>query len=278
MTPLDTIIRFTASVPDLSLRLPSPSTTTIITLKHLIRAELPRTSCKDRLRLIYGGKILLDTDTVSSALKLPPPPPLDTKGKGKADNPPTQRVYINCSLGDTLTEAELLAEATAATSSVQEPSASGQSEPASSSSAHASPDSNVTAAPVGFDRLLATGFTSAEVSALRLQFLAIQAHAHTPDSMPSPAMLRQMEDAWIDNNNDPITGGGAVAGAGGFIDNDAGNALEDLLWGNVMGFLWPLGAVGWLLREEGVWSQRRQMAVFTGFVCNIIFGILRVIS
>lgn len=87
-----------------------------------------------------------------------------------------------------------------------------------------------------------------------------------------------MEDAWIDDN------GGAAGGAGGnqgfdFGDDSlGGGALDDLLWGNIMGFLWPLGCVGWLIREQGVWSRRRQIAVFTGFMLSLSFGMLRVMS
>jgi hypothetical protein len=87
-----------------------------------------------------------------------------------------------------------------------------------------------------------------------------------------------MEDAWIDDN---AGNAGAGAGAGGFDFGDdglGGGALDDLLWGNIMGFLWPLGCVGWLIREEGVWSRRRKIAVFTGFVLSLTFGMLRVVS
>jgi len=30
-----------------------------------------------------------------------------------------------------------------------------------------------------------------------------------------------------------------------------------LIWGNLMGFFWPVGAMFWLMREEGVWSGGR---------------------
>jgi hypothetical protein len=87
-----------------------------------------------------------------------------------------------------------------------------------------------------------------------------------------------MEDAWIDDN---AGNAGTGAGNGGFDfgeDGLGGGALDDLLWGNIMGFLWPLGCIGWLIREGGVWSRRRQIAVFTGFVLSLTFGMLRVVS
>ncbi|KAG0652865.1 hypothetical protein D0Z07_0191 [Hyphodiscus hymeniophilus] len=86
-------------------------------------------------------------------------------------------------------------------------------------------------APRGFDRLLSGGFTPAEVNQLRLQFLSIQSNIHTPDTMPSPEVLRRMEDAWIDDNAGNT---GAGAGEGGFDFGDdglGGGALDDLLWG-----------------------------------------------
>ena len=98
--------------------------------------------------------------------------------------------------------------------------------------------------------------------------------------MPSASELRTLEDRWIDNTNttdrtnaDGFTGGmGADDGEGGAA------ALDDMLWGNIMGFFWPVGAVFWLLREEGVWSKRRQIAVVTGFLVNVAFSVLRVTS
>ena len=124
--------------------------------------------------------------------------------------------------------------------------------------------------------------------------------------MPDAAQMRVLEERWLDNDSAPSsssavaggagaegtgTGGGGVfgaftaggnqtvgdGGAGGFGgggDEDAG-ALDDLLWGNVVGFFWPVGAVVWLMREEGVWSNRRQIAVLTGFLVNLAVCIVR---
>ena len=62
------------------------------------------------------------------------------------------------------------------------------------------------------------------------------------------------------------------------MDDEEGGAggLDDILWGNVMGFFWPVGAVVWGFREEGVWSKRRQIAVLTGVLVNLAFSVLRV--
>jgi hypothetical protein len=273
-TPLRITVRFTTSIPDLLLDIPDPSDTTVIALKYLIRSQLEAPTSKHRFRLIHSGKLLKDDDILSSVLKIPPPPPRapDPKGKGKAVEPPPPRVYINCSIGDALSATELGAEALAAT-------AKSKKERDTSSDRKDGTISQSTApAPRGFDRLLSGGFTPAEVNQLRLQFLSIQSNIHTPDTMPSPSTLRQMEDAWIDDNAGNT---GSGAGEGGFDFGDdglGGGALDDLLWGNVMGFLWPLGCIGWIIREGGVWSRRRQIAVFTGFVLSITFGMLRVVS
>ena len=272
--PLRITLRFTTSIPDLLLDIPDPNHTTVIALKHLIRSQLEAPTSKHRFRLIHSGKLLKDDDPLSSVLKIPPPPPRapDPKGKGKAIEPPPPRVYINCSIGDALSATELAAEALAAAAkSKKERDTSGDRKDGTISHSTAPP-------PRGFDRLLSGGFTPAEVNQLRLQFLSIQSNIHTPDTMPSPSTLRQMEDAWIDDNAGNT---GQGAGEGGFDFGDdglGGGALDDLLWGNVMGFLWPLGCIGWIIREGGVWSRRRQIAVFTGFVLSITFGMLRVVS
>lgn len=86
--------------------------------------------------------------------------------------------------------------------------------------------------------------------------------------------MRVLEDRWIDNTS--TAGAGPLEGAGGFVDEEGGaGGLDDILWGNVMGFFWPVGAVVWGFREEGVWSKRRQIAVLTGMLVNVAFSVLR---
>ena len=275
--PLSITVRFTTSVPDLLLDIPDPDETTVIALKHLIRSKLDPSTSQHRFRFIHSGKLLKDDHVLSAVLKIPSAPPRapDLTGKGKAVEPPPPRVYINCSIGDVLSADDLAAEAEAATASSNKSKKGVRSESRNGGSTQST---TTTPAPRGFDRLLSGGFTPAEVNQLRLQFLSIQANIHTPDTMPSPNTLRRMEDAWIDDN---AGGAGGGAGSGGFDFGDdgmGGGALDDLLWGNIMGFLWPLGCIGWAIREGGMWSGRRQMAVFTGFVLSLTFGMLRVVS
>ncbi|KAI9644282.1 hypothetical protein NHQ30_007638 [Ciborinia camelliae] len=272
--PLHITIRFADSVPDLLLDIPTQNNLTGVGLKHLIRSKLEPPASQRRFRFIYGGKFIRDDDFLTAILKVPTPPPraIDAKGKGKDVEPPPARVYINCSIGDDfLSPSEIDAETLAATTALNK--SKKEKLPAASLGA---PASSTTVAPRGFNRFLSAGFSPAEVNQLRLQFQSIQANIHTPDTMPSPDTLLRMEDSWIDNN----AGSGAGGAEAGFDfgDDGMGGAFDDLLWGNFMGFLWPLGCVVWVLREPGILSSRRQVAVFTGFLLSVTFGFLRVLS
>ena len=104
--------------------------------------------------------------------------------------------------------------------------------------------------------------------------------------MPSPISLRRMEDEWIDLGADE-----AAAGGGGGNSQVEGE-LDDFFWGTMVGFLWPVRMIGWGGREqadgglgtqgrarpEWLWSERRKVAVWTGVVIALGFGIVREIS
>lgn len=308
------IIRFSASIPDLSLSISLPRLTPTLSLKQLIRSHLPPDQASARLRLIYAGKVLSDAAPLSTSLRLPPPPPprpgthdehgSSSKNKGKepirvappveygATAPPeAKKYYIHCSLGDALTSDELDSEATLAQNteislkSQYEASQGSPSHRRSSSGAQSSSNnatqrrgsSATVPAPQGFDRLLTTGFTSQEVASLRSHFQTNLSFTHTPDTMPSPAEMRILEDRWLDStatDPSPALAGEADAGWGaGFAVEEGG--LDDMLWGYMTGFFWPLGALIWGFREDGVWSRRRQLAVVMGVLINAIFGFMR---
>lgn len=304
------VIRFSASIPDLPLPIPSPRTTSTLSLKRLIRPNLPFNHASARLRLIYAGKVLADTAPLSASLRLPPPPPPrdgaynehgpGSKSKGKqpardlspatdsADIPAeAKKYYIHCSLGDALSASEIaseaaLAQTTEASLKSQYQSTSTQRRPSSGAisggdvqrrrSSTATPP-----APQGFDRLLASGFTPQEVATLRSHFQTNLSYTHTPDTMPSHAEMRALEDRWLDStatDPSPALTGEAEAGWGaGFAVEEGG--LDDMLWGYLTGFFWPLGALVWGFREEGVWPRRRQVAVVMGVVLNAAFGFMR---
>lgn len=102
----------------------------------------------------------------------------------------------------------------------------------------------------------------------------MQAHIHTPDTMPSHPELLILEERWLEHNSasgdeivGDVQGGGASGWAGG--GGGDGGALEDVLWGTVMGFFWAVGAIAWLVREEGIWSRRRSAAVIIGVSINL---------
>jgi hypothetical protein len=308
------IIRFSASIPDLSLSIPVPRLTPTLSLKQLIRTHLPPDQASARLRLIYAGKVLTDAAPLSTSLRLPPPPPArdstynehasGSKSKGKqpvqqapaveygATAPPeARRYYIHCSLGDALTPAELDSETTLAQNteislkSQYETSQGSVSHRRSSSGAQSSSNnvaqrrgsSTTTPAPQGFDRLLSSGFTAQEVASLRSHFQTNLSFTHTPDTMPSPAEMRVLEDRWLDSTaTDPssaLTGDADAGWGAGFAVEEGG--LDDMLWGYMTGFFWPLGALIWGFREDGVWSRRRQLAVVMGVLINAIFGFMR---
>lgn len=320
-------VRFSASLPDVHLDIPSPNRTTIVALKHRIRERL-LSSVKDskddsttakaarsRLRFIHAGKILPDTATVSAVLRPPPPPPVavDVKGKGKAVDrqQQQQRVYVNCSIGDELTDEELATEAAAAafvpaapvgtadssstnvgktsrTTGLHPSSSLAEGQPRSRTSTREARQTDRSNAPRGFDRFLSAGFTPAEVNQLRLQFTSIQASRFTPDTMPSPDTLRAMEDAWIDNNHGGVGGPGLSIeggddGTGDPIpigtETDGFNGMVDtLVKGMFIGFVFPLGAIAWVLREEGMLSKRWRVSIAFGVVFGFGIGVLRALS
>lgn len=293
-------IRFSASLPDLLLSIPASLNANTATLKQLIRSRIPDEHAKHRIRLIYAGKALVDDVSLGTSLKKnlsrPPsrvgtPGPYDGRGRGNGaingkgaqddaqakgkqvqrDAPAQSRIYIHCSIGDIVLTAKELADEAATAASAQ---ASGDGNQDGAPTAQE--QTTTTPAPRGFDRLLNAGFSAAEVQSLRLQFLALQAHTHTPDTMPSPSTLRDMEDRWLDNSN--ATGDAdtdALAGGLGADDDLQTGALDDMIWGTAMGFFWPIGCLMWGVREEGIWSQRRKMAVVVGFLLNIGLGLIR---
>ena len=290
-SPLLLTIRFSASLPDIELDIPSPETTTVVALKHLIRVRLEAPHNTHRLRFIYQGKILQDASSLTSALGPVATPDRSEdakdsgkgKGKGKAiegesDADYHHRIYIICSIGDPLSPVDLSAEAAAA---LKAPSSDKQK----SASSHATTPSQPPGAappppPRGFDRLLAAGFSTAEVSQLRLQFRDIHAQRHTPDTMPSPDTLRGMEDAWMDvNAGDAVPGGATTAAAGAAPTDDVRGAMHDqldgLVKGMVVGFFWPMGGITWLTREEGMVAQRWRLWIGFGVSLSVTVGVLR---
>ncbi|KAL6901227.1 DUF2407 C-terminal domain-containing protein [Trichoderma evansii] len=274
--PYHLTIRFSNSLPDLDLDVPSPQTTTVLSLKNLIRERL---SSRNRLRFIYQGRLLPDAAALSSVIKPPPPPPSSashasdsksaSKGKGKAkDNGLAPvRIYVNCSIGDELSPEELAEEQAAAAKPPDE---------STTASSHQTghPSSWTRPRPRGFDRLLQTGFTQSEIETLRTQFAQIRTEGFAPDAMPSPDTLRGMEDAWIDNN----AGGLPSANASAEDDlNGMSNVLDVMVRAMLIGFFFPLGSLAWLLRSN-IWSEKWQVFVGSGVALSLTVGIVMSLS
>lgn len=283
---LELIIRFTASIPDLTLQIRSPKTTTTLVLKTLIRGHLQGDDGSKRLRLIYSGKILEDATSLFRNLGLkegrPPSPPRSTKALGKQPARDDvggvasfERKYIHCSVGDTLSKSDLEEEAHKAEESMQALLKTlGNVTDSKSTNGTSKLDAvvTVTQAPQGFDRLLQTGFSREDVATLRASFLAHLSNTHTPDTMPHGDTLRRLEERWLDADTQTAQ---TIGADGTTVEDDEGSALDDMLWGNICGFFWPMGAIVWGFREDGVWTRRRKIAVFTGLMINVVFGFAR---
>ncbi|KAF1345382.1 DUF2407 C-terminal domain-containing protein [Delphinella strobiligena] len=284
-TAVDLVIRFTTSQEDLVVHIDSAQTTTPLSVKQRIRQEASTSVSGSRLRLIFSGRFLPDTAALSKCITIPPPPPpaandsTNARGKGKARatspfRPQASRVIINCSVGDALTSAELAAESEAADAADVALIADNAHTSTTTTQTFGANESRRTAPePRGFDRLLSQGFNTAAVAEMRAQYLQILSYTRTPDTMPSGDELRALEDRWLDNND---ASNGRGADGGGAVNGEDGG-LEDMLWGNIIGFFWPVAMLLWF-REEGMWSRRRQISVLTGMLVNLTFGFLRITS
>lgn len=261
-------IRFSSSIPDLDLDIPSPQDTTVLALKHLLRTRL---DTRNRLRLIHQGRILPDASALGAVLKPLAPVSDDAddgpaaasraKGKRKAAD---ARIYVNCAIGDELSPDDLAREQAAA----EQPPAEPADGPAAKRTAWTRPR------PRGFDRLLQAGFNSSEISTLRTQFASIHTERFAPDAMPSPDSLRTLEDAWIDSN------AGELPSAANPLEEDLSSmstVLDILIRGMMIGFFFPLGSLTWLLRQ-GVWSEKWQIFVGSGVVLSLAVGVVMGIS
>ncbi|KAK6414648.1 hypothetical protein LTR95_017696 [Oleoguttula sp. CCFEE 5521] len=294
---LDVIIRFSTSNPDRLLPISHPATTSALSLKQLIRSKVPAPAATARLRLIHAGKVVPDTEALGRSLhaRITPPPRRAEEDEGsekkkgkravrddgtKGEDVERVRVYVHCSVGEELSARDLAEEADGAVRADAKLAQDSQARIAddgismqAASKAERLVDNEATSttpAPRGFDRLLTAGFTTAEVATLRSQFLSIQSHTHTPDTMPQGQELLLLEERWLETSNAPGAVGGAEA-------EDVGG-LDDLLRGTFTGFFWPMGAMFWLAREDGVWSGRRQACTIAGFAVNVSFGLFRLLS
>lgn len=277
--PLHLTIRFSSSLPDLELAIPSPSTTTVLALKHLLRTRI---STRSRLRLIYQGRLLPDPSALSTVFKVPLAAAASSTNKSKNDDDPkgkgkaverAVRIIVNCSIADDELSAEDL--------EIEARDAEKPPDTASDAVAGAQPTPSTRPRPRGFDRLLASGFTQGEIATLRTQFASIHADRFPPDAPPSPDALRSLEDSWIDSN---AGAGGAdlpLTGGGGLGDDDPsglGQGLDTFVRAMMVGFFFPLGGMTWLLRQQGIFGDKWQVFVAAGVVLSLVTGTIMTIS
>lgn len=100
-----------------------------------------------------------------------------------------------------------------------------------------------------------------------------------------------MEDTWIDDNGAAVpsaaatvngAAGGGMLGLGvdGTDSDEVGlvGMVDVLIRGVITGFIWPLGSAGWLIREEGMSSDRWRFMVGVGVTFGVLIGFIRAIS
>lgn len=289
---LDIVIRFASSISDLPLQIRDPQHITTLSLKVLIRKHLPGPANQSRLNLIFAGKLLANNDTLACALNLrnrrriPPPPSI----KGKEPVRPTSLppLYIQCSIGDVLSEVELATEVSNAAASEYAlrnelprptfPTSLGNQHNAAQAQP-AGPEANAPVPQLGFDRLLAMGWAAEDVLSLRASYLSHLSFSHTPATMPTGNALLALEERWLDSTGPGGLDGSAVldedTGAVLHFDDDESSEVDDTFWGSMLGFFWPY-ACWWGQREHGVvWSERRQRMVLLGVLINVAFGLMR---
>eukprot|EP00762_Andalucia_godoyi_P005173 ANDGO_03985.mRNA.1 hypothetical protein isoform 1 len=125
--------------------------------------------------------------------------------------------------------------------------------------------------PRGFDRFLASGLSAEEVAVLRRQF---HSSNNTPIAALQPgneAILRRIEDAWIDEDVDRNT---VNFDMGQFVENaPVEGSNHDLMWGMIIGFF--LGLLTLLLFWEKRASRRIKVGVIAGLCFNVSFSLVR---
>lgn len=222
---------------------------------------------------------------------------LDAKGKTavRSQNTSTERgtngtIWIHCAIGledqsPTESEKETLLAARQEQKRADSRAASdlGLDSDAGDNNNDLQDSSTITSAPApapgprGFDRLLDTGFSPSDIQSLRLQFLAVHSHTHTPDTMPTPEEMRLLEDRWLDNTTTSTLASDSPANTNtnNSTQDEAARFLDDSIYGTIMGFIWPIGCLIWGLREEGIMTPSRKVAVVLGIMLNLGLGFVK---
>ncbi|VEU21942.1 DEKNAAC102935 [Brettanomyces naardenensis] len=263
------VIRFVGNSRDMLIPLQS-SLRDVSTryIRKYIREEDPSLSQK-RLKLIHNGRVLMNHTDFEKELRY-----YTSSGDGEDDdNDSPINIYIHCLVGEDLSKEELAKEEELDTQ----------------------PEKSTTEAPKGFDRFLSQGFSQQDIQDLRRQFREIHGRYSSGQTEDN---LRDLEDRWIDStvnneidefpanlrasggNETVQTNGGntgitAEGGGGGFVARTS-NVHRELFVGVCIGFFLGVFALFLLVMEVGgVFNKQTRMAIVSGVIVNVSFGILK---
>ena len=192
--PFSAAIRFSSSsLSDLEITIPNVNEMplpTVSTLKQQIRFLRPGETHNRRIRLILLGKVLVDRTPLKVFLeqqrRRPSVPAYPPSIKGKEKDIDVDRLWIHCSMGDILTDAEF-----------EEEEREKQTQ-------------STLPLPVGFDRLRSAGFSDDDIASLRVQFQRFhRSRGDEDDSLDITAT----EERWLDETIG-LGGGGNVVDGG----------------------------------------------------------------
>lgn len=255
------VVRFVGPQSDVVVPVPDDMGLADVSTRYIrqqIRKKDPQFATK-RLKLIHNGRMLMNHTNFEKEMRFYT---ADESTEG-----PT-KIYIHCMVGDDLTAAELAKE----------------------EEMEKQPEKTTTEAPRGFDRLLSQGFSRRDIEDLRREFQEI--HGAYLNSQHG-ADLRDLEDRWIDSTvNNEIdefpanlrraagAGGNGAADTpgdigGGFVTRED-NVHKELFLGVCVGFF--LGVFSLFLMTMdigGVFNKRTKMAVVSGVIVNLSFGVLK---
>lgn len=232
-----------------------------------IRNAYPELATK-RLKLLHNGRVLSSNSDFSKEIRF-------LKNQEGEEKDEIVKIYFHCIVGNDLTPEELAQE----TSLDQQPLKS------------------TSEAPKGFNRLLSQGFSETDIEDLRQQFLNLHGRSLPPNA--NPEQIQELEDRWIDSTVghdidefpanirlNPSTGNadGAVGDTSTETPADTRHQLiqrglqaqKDVFIGVAVGFaLGGLAVIFLFLNIGGVFSRKTRMAVASGVIVNLSFGLLR---
>ncbi|KZP23272.1 hypothetical protein FIBSPDRAFT_919127 [Athelia psychrophila] len=252
---LGLVIRFTEGIPDLTCNVLEKDS--IRDVKTRIKGARPELQDR-RLRLIHAGRLLTDGTLLYSWITTLEERQRRATDKGEtAESASVGTTWLHCSVGPKIEEGEDGEEGRLQTAQLQ---------------------------PLrGFDRLVAAGFTEADIANFRRQFHSQSASNYLDTDFETEEEFdehaRALEEQWIDSLDN--------AGTASLSQSTSSNNAA-ILQGIVVGFFFPLlpfffvrepkPAVFWEsgIEHEGtgsvVLSKRMQMGIVMGFTLNILFG------